>query len=231
MSAPGGNPAGLGPAGGGSSGVGPGAPGVTSGGSAGTARGSDVMPDGDAGSGGVHLPQVRVTEADRSDAAEVIALWHRAGLTRPWNHPGSDFHQASTSPVSTVLIARLPRPAVIEQHRVAGTPEASPQHGDIVTTAMVGVDGHRGWIYYFATDPRMRGRGYGSQMLTACEEWLAGHGARKVQLMVRQDNPVASFYARHGYTDQSVTVLGRWLTGESKDPLALRASERGTSTP
>ncbi|MGC0250140.1 hypothetical protein [Pseudactinotalea sp. Z1748] len=174
MSAPGGDAAGLGPAGGGSSAAGPGSPGVTSGGSAGAARGSDVMADGDAGSSGVHLPQVRITEADRLDATEVIALWHRAGRTRPWNYPRSDFDQARTSPVSAVLVARLPGPAVIEQHRVAGTPEASPQHGDIVTTAMVGVD---------------------------------------------------------GYTDQSVTALGRWLTGDSMDPLAPRASERGTRTP
>ncbi|MGC0142841.1 hypothetical protein [Pseudactinotalea sp. Z1732] len=88
MSAAGGDPGGLGPAGASSAGVGPGAPGVTSGESAGAARGSDVMPDGDTGGSGVHLPHARATEADRSDAAEVIALWHRAGLTRPWNHPG-----------------------------------------------------------------------------------------------------------------------------------------------
>src|SRR5699024_9292872 len=152
------------------------------------------------------VPQVHITEAGRLDSDEVIALWHNAGLTRPWNDPEADFEQARTSPVSTVLIARAGR------QPVAADPEVLPQDGDIVATTMVGVDGHRGWIYYFATHPRTRGTGYGRQMLAAAEEWLAAHGARKVQLMVRQDNPVASFYTRRGYTDQAVTVLGRWLT-------------------
>ena len=77
---------------------------------------------------------------------------------------------------------------------------------------MVGVDGHRGWIYYLAVDPQAQGRGHGEQMLTAGEQWLARHGARKVQLMVRNTNPVGDFYLHHGYTDQQTLVYGKWFT-------------------
>ncbi len=31
--------------------------------------------------------------------------------------------------------------------------------GELVATAMAGVDGHRGWLYYVAVDPRLQGRG------------------------------------------------------------------------
>lgn len=78
---------------------------------------------------------------------------------------------------------------------------------------MAGHDGHRGWVYYLAVDPTARRRGFGTKMMSDVEGWLRERGAAKLNLMVHNSNaPVREFYARLGYEDGNVTVLGRWLT-------------------
>lgn len=128
--------------------------------------------------------------ADQHDAA--IELWHRAGLTRPWNDPAQDLRRALDGPASTVL-------AGIEN--------------DILTaTAMVGHDGHRGWVYYLAVRPDARGRGHGRAMMRACEDWLRERDIPKLNVMVRDDNATArGFYTALGYDLDDVAVLSRRL--------------------
>ena len=94
-----------------------------------------------------------------------------------------------------------------------GAPEApGVAAGELVATAMAGVDGHRGWLYYVAVDPRVQGRGKGRATVVAAEAWLAAQGARAVRLMVRSTNDaVRGFYERLGYADQECVVLGRPL--------------------
>ena len=58
----------------------------------------------------------------------------------------------------------------------------------IVATAMVGHDGHRGWVYYVATDPDRRAKGYGRAIMNAAEDWLRAAGIAKLQLLVRREN-------------------------------------------
>jgi ribosomal protein S18 acetylase RimI-like enzyme len=125
------------------------------------------------------------------DAA--IALWHDVGLTRPWNDPAEDLRRAVGGPASTVL---------------AGT------DGDALTaTAMVGHDGHRGWVYYLAVSPGAQGSGHGRAMMKACEAWLAERGVPKLQVMVRTDNEgVQGFYASLGYLRSGVAVFQRELS-------------------
>jgi ribosomal protein S18 acetylase RimI-like enzyme len=78
----------------------------------------------------------------------------------------------------------------------------------IVATAMVGEDGHRGWVYYMATDPKHQGAGLGRAMMDAAEAWLAKRGIWKVQLLVRGTNGQAKgFYERLGYRDTGVTCF------------------------
>ncbi len=73
--------------------------------------------------------------------------------------------------------------------------------GRLVATAMVGADGHRGWVHYLATALDLRGRGLGEAMMRAAETWAAGRGMPKLQLMVRHDNAGArGFYEAIGYT-------------------------------
>lgn len=131
----------------------------------------------------------QLTAADR-DAA--TALWDEAGLTRPWNDPDRDFDRALDGPASTVL-------GLLD--------------GDaLVASAMVGHDGHRGWVYYLAVAGTHRRRGLGARMMDEAERWLRAAGAVKVQLMVRDENPAAlAFYERLGYEDARTTVLARWL--------------------
>ena len=127
------------------------------------------------------------------DAAEAVDLWHRTGLTRPWNDPYADFERAVSTASSAVL----------------GVRDAT---GRLLGTAMVGQDGHRGWVYYLAVDPACRGTGLGRDLMAACERWLAGRAVPKIQFMVRSDNAaVLGFYEHLGYQAQDVVVLGRRL--------------------
>lgn len=124
------------------------------------------------------------------DAA--VALWEAAGLTRPWNDPHADLDRALAGPSSTVLVAR---------------------DTTLIGTAMVGHDGHRGWVYYLAVDEAVRRHGVGRALMAAAEEWLRGQGIPKVQLVVRDTNAAATaFYERLGYEPAPVAVLARWLT-------------------
>ena len=122
-----------------------------------------------------------------------VQLWRDSGLTRPWNDPEADLRRAVAGPSSTVLAAL----------------DDSQQ---LAATAMVGHDGHRGWVYYLAVDPALRGRGLGREMMEACEMWVHAQQIPKIQLMVRTTNEAAvGFYGHLGYANSEVIVLGRRL--------------------
>ncbi len=124
------------------------------------------------------------------DAA--IKLWHDMGLTRPWNDPAQDLRRAIADPASSVL--------------------AGIEAETLLATAMVGADGHRGWVYYLAVRQNARGRGYGHAMMQACEAWLVDRGVPKLNVMVRDDNATArGFYTSLGYKLSDVVVLSRTL--------------------
>ncbi|WP_368809405.1 GNAT family acetyltransferase [Kocuria sabuli] len=134
----------------------------------------------------------RLPEHLREDA---VSLWQEAGLTRPWNDPRADLDRALEGPSSTVL--------------------AALGEDGLVGTAMVGHDGHRGWVYYVAVRPAHRGQGLGRALMAACEQWVAGCGIPKMQLMVRTGNAgTRAFYERLGYAVQDTVVLGRFFDAE-----------------
>ena len=133
---------------------------------------------------------MQIRPALPADRDAVIEIWEAAGLTRPWNDPVADFDRALAGVTSTVLV---------------GVDDAM-----VIATAMVGEDGHRGWVYYLAVREDARGRGLGRAMMAAAEAWLRDRGAVKVQLMVRESNAaVIGFYEALGYEDADVRVLGR----------------------
>lgn len=133
-----------------------------------------------------------IAELDASDAADAVALWVQAGLTRPWNDATGDFLRAVAGPASVVLGVR--------------------DGGRLLGTAMVGDDGHRGWVYYLAVADAARGRGLGRELMAAAEAWLVARGCPKIQFMVRTDNSVVlDFYDHLGYAPQDVVVRGRRL--------------------
>lgn len=152
-----------------------------------------------------HLHRPVIAPATHEDAAAVVALWQRCGLTRPWNDPHADHARALDAASSTVLVAR-------DADRIVGS-------------VMVGHDGHRGWLYYLAVAPDRRGQGIGRALFAAAEDWLRAAGAPKVQLMVRSDNePALAFYTAIGLARQDVVVLGRFLTDSVSWPISATDS-------
>ncbi|MEY2513379.1 MAG: hypothetical protein QOJ89_737 [bacterium] len=124
------------------------------------------------------------------DAA--VELWQAAGLTRPWNDPLEDLRRALATPDATVL--------------------AGIGDDGLIATAMVGHDGHRGWVYYLAVREDARRCGHGAAMMRACETWLARRGVPKLNVMVRGDNAATrAFYGALGYGADDVVVLSRRL--------------------
>lgn len=136
--------------------------------------------------------------ADGEEQA-VIALWQRAGLTRPWNDPANDLAFARGKPHSDILVGLV--------------------GGVIVASAMVGHDGHRGVMYYVAVDPDRQGHGLGRQIVDAAEAWLLARGVWKINLMVRQGNEqVRGFYDGLGYAPGTSVPLEKWIDPSKRGP-------------
>lgn len=133
---------------------------------------------------------VRPFEDDDEDA--VVALWHAAGLTRPWNDPHRDIARKKQVQRELFLVAE--------------------QDGAVVASAMAGYDGHRGWVHYLAVAPARQGGGLGRRMMAEVEARLLALDCPKVNVQIRSGNEaVAAFYDRLGYTPDAATGLGRRL--------------------
>jgi ribosomal protein S18 acetylase RimI-like enzyme len=129
-----------------------------------------------------------------ADFEKVVALWETCELTRPWNDPAADIEFCVGSQDSILLVG------------IAG------RESKIVATAMVGHDGHRGWIYYVAVAPEHQARGAGREIMAHAEGWLASRGVPKAMLMIRETNrQVIGFYERLGYAVEGRVVMARWL--------------------
>lgn len=89
---------------------------------------------------------------------------------------------------------------------------AALYEGVLAGTAMVGYDGHRGWVYYLAVRADRQRSGVGRDLMQASERWLVDRGVPKINLMVRTTNvAVLAFYESLGYEDGEVAVLGKFL--------------------
>jgi ribosomal protein S18 acetylase RimI-like enzyme len=144
-------------------------------------------------------PALTIAPIGDGDVADVIALWQRCGLTRPWNDPASDIALARKGENAAMLAGR--------------------DDSGIVASVLVGHDGHRGWVYYVAVDPDCRHKGYGRVIMDAAEHWLRLRGIEKLQLMVRPDNSqVQAFYQSLGYLEQERIIYAKWLDGREPTP-------------
>jgi ribosomal protein S18 acetylase RimI-like enzyme len=129
-----------------------------------------------------------------ADFEKVVALWEACELTRPWNDPASDIEFCVGCENSRLLVG------------------SAGDESNIVATAMVGHDGHRGWIYYVAVAPEHQERGAGREIMAHAEGWLASQGVPKAMLMIRETNrKVSGFYERLGYAVEERVVMARWL--------------------
>ena len=129
------------------------------------------------------------------DEAAVIALWHAAGLTRPWNDPRRDIARKLTTQPELFLVI--------------------DDGAAVVATAMVGYDGHRGWVNYLAVADSHRRQGLGRRLMAEAERALTERGCPKLNLQIRSTNAeVRAFYARLGYVQDDVVSLGRRLIAD-----------------
>ncbi|QPC42080.1 GNAT family acetyltransferase [Kaustia mangrovi] len=132
------------------------------------------------------------------DIEDVVALWQRCDLTRPWNDPAKDIAFARAQPNADILLGIL--------------------DGRIAASVMVGHDGHRGIVYYVAVDPDHRRKGLGRQVMQAAEAWLVERGVWKLNLVVRPENEgVRSFYEQLGYEVEPRLNMARRLIDQDTD--------------
>ena len=128
-----------------------------------------------------------------AELAAVEALWRACGLVVSYNPPDHDIAFCRASPNSELFVAVA-----------AG--------GAVVASVMAGHDGHRGWLYYVAVDPALRGKGLGRDMVAHGEDWLRSLGVRKINLIIRETNTeVRAFYERIGYDVEPRTAMARWI--------------------
>lgn len=82
----------------------------------------------------------------------------------------------------------------------------------VIGTVMGGYDGHRGWIYSVAVQPRHRRAGIGTALLRRLEQALAERSCLKVNLQVRASNAgVVAFYEKLGYIVEDRVSMGKRL--------------------
>jgi ribosomal protein S18 acetylase RimI-like enzyme len=135
---------------------------------------------------------MKIRAYETPDEQAVVALWQECGLTRPWNDPRRDIARKLTEQPELFLV---------------GTFE-----GAVVSTAMVGFDGHRGCVYYLAVAPQCRGKSLGRMLMQEAERLLIERGCPKLNLQVRTSNTEAiEFYRKLGYMQDDVVSFGRRL--------------------
>ena len=136
---------------------------------------------------------MEIRSFEESDEPAVAALWGAAfGYQVAHNAPDAVVRKKLAAAEGLFFVA-------VADGRVAGT-------------AMGGYDGHRGWLYTVAVDPRLRRRGVGTALVRRVEAELASRGCANVNLQVRADNAaVVAFYERLGYRVEPRVSMGKLL--------------------
>jgi ribosomal protein S18 acetylase RimI-like enzyme len=135
----------------------------------------------------------------QTDTDAVVALWLQAfpeyqDTSRPHRNPRlSIANKLGTQPELFFVATR-------------------DEDGALVGTVMTGYDGHRGWLYSLAVDPRARRLGIGTRLVRHAEAALAERGCPKLNLQVLHDKPdVLAFYESLGYRTDAVVCLSKRL--------------------
>lgn len=127
-----------------------------------------------------------------TDTETVIKLWNDCELTRPWNNPYLDIQRKLSVRPDWFVVGEV--------------------DGKIVSSAMFGYEGHRGWVNYLAVSPAYQKRGYARQLMKYGEELMISAGCPKINLLVRTSNKdVLAFYAALGYKTDDAVCLGKRL--------------------
>ena len=135
------------------------------------------------------------------DVETVIELWRRCNLLVPHNDPHRDIASARATASADVLVGEM--------------------LGRIIATAMVGYDGHRGWVYYVAVDPDRRRERLGARVMDEVAAWMKARGVPKAELMIRTSNSqVQDFYSTVGWGSEPVTVMAKRMDDDAP-PIGL----------
>lgn len=94
-----------------------------------------------------------------ADAASVTELWQECGLTRPWNDPVKDIERKLTDRNGAFWVVC--------------------RGSALIASVMIGYDGHRGTINYFAIAPVFQRSGVGAELMHRAEAFLVDIGARR----------------------------------------------------
>ena len=130
-----------------------------------------------------------------SDKNDVIQLWQKCDLVVPWNDPQQDIECKLAVQSELFLIGVL--------------------KDKIIATAMVGYEGHRGWVNYLAVNPKNQHQGIARQMMKEAECRLLKLGCPKLQVQVRTTNVgVIEFYQKLGYSIDDVVNIGKRLISD-----------------
>ena len=137
--------------------------------------------------------EMRIRPYDDFDEAAVVALWN---LVLPDSAPHND-------------------PATSIRNKLAVERDlffVGEIDGVLVGTVMGGYDGHRGWVYSVAVDPKFRRRGIGSNLLQHLQAALIRSGCLKLNLQVRSTNAeVIAFYETLGFQVEERISMGKRL--------------------
>jgi ribosomal protein S18 acetylase RimI-like enzyme len=137
------------------------------------------------------MPEIR--PYDEADEPAVAALWREV-------FPGEGGHNEP---------ARAIRDKLAYQRELFFV---ATLEDEVVGTVMAGYDGHRGWIYRVAVDPRKQRHGIGAALLHHAEKELAALGCPKINLQVLVSNAgVVAFYEKMGYRVEERVSMGKRL--------------------
>ena len=126
----------------------------------------------------------------------VIQLWIQCGLVVPHNNPRLDIERKLKVNPEWFLVGEM--------------------NGQVVSTCIVGYEGHRGWINYLAVRPDLQRRGFGRQIMEYAEKVLAEAGCPKINLQIRSTNlEVIRFYESIGYKQDPVVSMGKRLVPDA----------------
>lgn len=149
---------------------------------------------------------MKIRPFQMADEDTVIQLWIQCGLVVPHNNPKRDIERKMKLNPEWFLVGEI--------------------NGQVVSTCMVGYEGHRGWINYLAVRPDLQRTGLGKQIMEHAEKILSDAGCAKINLQVRSTNQgVIRFYESIGYRQDPVVSMGKRL--EADTPQNVEQSKEG----
>jgi len=130
---------------------------------------------------------------EKKDENEVIELWKICNLIVPKNDPNLEINSKVNFQPDLFFIGLLQK--------------------KLISTIMVGYEGHRGWINYLVVHPNYQRKGFGRQLMDYATKILSNMGCQKINIQVRESNrSVIQFYKKLGFTDDKVLSYGKRIS-------------------